>query len=126
VKFELLSGSQAVCRLPASSAPPAWWDGGVFCSLTRTQDELSVVCAEAAVPSGVRCEGGWRVLKLVGPFEFDAVGILAPIATRLASAGISMLPVGTFDTDYLLIKQERVAAALELLREQGHSVESGR
>lgn len=126
MKFELLAGSLAVCRLPPDSKPEGWWDGGEFCSLTRTRDELSVVCAESSVPSGVRSEGGWRVLKLVGPFDFEAVGILAPVATSLAASGVSMLPVATFDTDYLLVKQERLAAALECLRGQGHTVDEAR
>lgn len=123
LRIELLADRLAICRLAADAAPPEEWDEGGFVSLTRTADELSLVCRESLVTRELRAEAGWRLLKLIGPFDFDAVGVLAPIAGVLAAAGISMLPIATFDTDYLLIKQERLAAALALLRAQGHRVD---
>lgn len=119
----MLGDRLAICRLAADGAPPDGWDDGGFVSLTRTADELSLVCRESLVTPELRAEAGWRLLKLVGPFDFDAVGILAPIAVALAAAGIGMLPIATFDTDYLMIKQERLEAALGVLRAEGHRVD---
>ena len=112
----------AVCRLPAGSALPGWVSGDGFRSVTATVEELSIICSEARVPTGVRREPGWRALKLAGPFEFDAVGVLLPIAARLAQAGISILPVATFDTDYVLVKEARLAEARAALAADGHEL----
>ncbi|HKB69353.1 MAG TPA: ACT domain-containing protein, partial [Thermoanaerobaculia bacterium] len=70
-------GSWAVARLDPGAALPEWTAGDGFCSITRTRDELSIVCPEAAVPAGVRAERGWAMLKLSGPFPFTATGVLS-------------------------------------------------
>src|SRR5205085_10754270 len=92
-----------ICRLGASEAIPDWATQGDFYSVTRTSDELSVVCSHVQVPADVPCEKGWRGLKVEGPLDFGLVGILASIAAPLAAAGISIFALGTFDTDYILI-----------------------
>jgi hypothetical protein len=114
----------AVCRLPPDARLPAWVlsDPG-FASITRTDDELSIVCAEALVPPGVEAESGFRVLKVRGPLAFAATGIIARLATCLASAGISVLAIATYETDYLLVKAERLDAAIAALRHDGHIVD---
>ena len=80
----LLDGRFGVCRLAPGSEVPAWASDGTFTSVTRTRDELSVVCAESAVPEGIRCEGGWRVFRIEGPLDFELTGILASVAVPLA------------------------------------------
>lgn len=102
---------------------PAWARGD-FCSVTRTHDELSIVCAQANVPDNVRCEREWRALKVDGQLDFALTGILASIATPLADAGISIFSISTFDTDYVLLKQDKLAEAIDCLRQAGHRVES--
>jgi hypothetical protein len=124
--IHLHPGEYAVCRLAPDSAVPAWADGAGFSSVTRTADELSVVCLAAHVPAGVKHEAGWRLLQLVGPFDFGAVGILHSVLTPLASAKISSLAVATFDTDYLLIQSPNLAPALAALRAAGHTVREER
>jgi hypothetical protein len=74
------------------------------------------------VPAGVRREVGFRCLEVEGPFEFDAVGVLASLAAPLARARVPILAVSTFDTDYLLVKEVHLAAALRALRRAGHVV----
>ena len=85
-------------------------------------DELSVVCAEGVVPAGVRCDKGWRVFQVAGPLDFALTGILAAIAAPLADAGVSIFAVATFDTDYVMVKEEALAKAVEALRGAGHTV----
>ncbi len=116
------AGQFAVCRLPASEPVPAWAGSAVFSSVTRTADELSVMCPAAQVPAGVKHEAGWRLLKFAGPFAFGLVGILASVAAPLAAAGISSLAVATFDTDYLLVKADRLDAVVQALTAAGHTV----
>lgn len=120
--LHLHPGEYAVCRLAPDAAVPAWTVGPGFCSVTRTADELSVICLTARVPSGVKCERGWRLLQLAGPFDFGAVGILHSVLTPLASAGVSSLAVATFDTDYLLIKAGKLDPALAAMRAAGHAI----
>ena len=120
--LQLLHGEYAVGRLSASVPVPAWAGAGAFSSITRTADELSVICSSAQFPSDQPKEAGWRLVKFAGPFDFGAVGILASVVQPLAGAGISVLTVGTFDTDYVLIKSTRLADAFQVLGAAGHTV----
>lgn len=117
-----LPGRWAVCRLHAEAAVPAWAEGGSFFSATRTREELSIVCEEAAVPEGVRSEKGWAALRLHGPIPFGTTGVLASLTSPLAAAGISLFALSTFDTDYLLVKAEVLGEAVSLLRKSGFEV----
>jgi hypothetical protein len=111
----------AVVRLAPDTPAPAWAsDTGGFVSITRTADELSVVCAEAAVPSGVQVEPGWALLKIAGPLAFGEIGVLASVTVPLAAARISLFVVSTFDTDYVLIKSAQAAEACRVLVAAGH------
>ncbi len=122
LRLSMLEGQVSVCRLDPSSGIPNWAVTGGLFSVTRTAEELSVVCPESAVPEDIRCEKGWRVLKLEGPFEFSEVGVLASLTAPLAEAGISIFAISTFDTDYVLVKKERLDLAVAALRERFHEV----
>lgn len=74
------------------------------------------------MPEGLPKEGGWRALKLEGPFEFSTVGVLISVAQPLAEAGVSIFAVSTYDTDYVLVKGEQLDSAVDALRERGHEV----
>src|SRR6185295_5567551 len=112
----------AVVRLPASEPIPAWAGSGSFSSITRTPDELSIVCVESAVPAGARTVGGMRLLGVQGPLDFALTGVIASLAGPLAAAGVSVFVVATFDTDYLLIRDSDAARAVAALRAAGHRV----
>lgn len=102
-------------RLGPVDAVPAWTDNGMFCSVTRTPEELSILVESAAVPEGLETEAGWCGLKLEGPFPFNAIGILAGILTPLAEAGISILAESTYNTDYVFVKSRDLEKALKVL-----------
>ena len=114
----LLPDRLAVCRLAPDAALPPWlaWDGGLI-SLTRTADELSIVCAEERVPGDVQAERGWRAFKVLGPLDFALTGILAGLAAPLAEAGISLFALSTYDTDYILVRAADLERALAALRQ---------
>lgn len=120
--LSVLPGSYAICRLEAGDALPAWVHGAAFYSVTRTAEELSVVCPASIVPPGTRCEPAWRCVKVVGPLDFALTGVLAALATPLAAAGVSVFAVSTFDTDYLLVRELQLDWALRTLRQAGHAV----
>ena len=121
--LSLLPDTLAVCRLPADAAVPPWAWTGVPASVTRTRDELSVVCRADGVPEGVRSEPGWRCLVVAGPLDFALTGILAALTAPLAAAGIPLFAVSTYDTDYLMVKAENLERAVAALRGAGHRVE---
>ena len=116
----------AICRLDRTAAAPAWVGGdiagGRFVSLTRTADELSIVCDELSVPPGVKADRGWRALKIAGPLDLALTGVLASIAQPLAEAQINLFVISTFDTDYVLVKAEKLDRALGALRRAGHTI----
>lgn len=118
----LLPDRYAIVRLDAGAEPPAWASGGSFVSLTRTPDEVSVVCGEAQVPSDVGGDRGWRILRLQGPFPLESVGVLASVAGPLADAGISLFVVSTYETDYVLVKEASTERALAVLAGRGIAV----
>jgi hypothetical protein len=116
-----LAGSFAVCRLPPEAPDPAWASGALV-SVTRTAGEVSVVCEGGCVPEGVTRQGGFRCLAVAGPLDFAMTGVMAGIAGPLADAGVSLVPLGTYDTDYLLVRGEDLERAVVALRRAGHQV----
>jgi hypothetical protein len=122
VRLALVEGEFGVARLAADDPAPDWAAQGSFTSLTRTADELSVVCAAAAIPAGFRAERGWRCLRVVGPLDLSMTGVLSSIVGPLAAAEISVFTLSTYDTDYVLIREQRLAAAVDCLRAAGHEV----
>jgi hypothetical protein len=123
LELQLLPDRFAVCRLAPADAVPGWASApGALVVLARTARELSIVCDERRVPEGVRAERGFRALMVCGPLPFDAVGILAGIAGALTAAAIALLAISTFDTDYVLVRDERADAAVTALRAAGYEV----
>ena len=112
----------AIARLDAAAPWPAWALESPFAALTRTGEELSLVVFADRVPVGVPCEGPWRALQVAGPLDFALVGILAELTTTLAQAHISLFALSTFDTDYLLVKEDRFEAACAALQAAGHEI----
>jgi hypothetical protein len=120
--LRLAAGEYALCRLPPQEPAPAWAGSSPFCSVTRTPEELSIICGAEVVPPRVRADRGWRLIQLVGPFDPGVVGILASVVEPLARAEISCVAAGTFDTDYLLVKADRLDAARCVLAACGHEL----
>jgi hypothetical protein len=124
MKLIVLENDLAVARLDATDPIPTWAASGSLYSVTRTAEELSVVCAAAAIPANVQAERGWRCLRVAGRLDFSLTGVLASIAGPLAAANVSIFALSTYDTDYVLVRGERLAAALEALSAAGHEVVS--
>ena len=130
--LKLLAPRLAVCRLGPGAALPSWALSGTFCSVTRAPGELSVICPEeelpalpvkegaagfpaAGGPDSLRVERGFRAFQVEGPLDFELTGVLAGLLEPLAQAGIPVLAVSTFDTDYLLVRAQRVEEAIRAL-----------
>lgn len=124
MELDLHATLLAVCRLPAEDAVPKWADQGLqpLVSITRTADELSVVLPQAEVPSDVQAALGWRALSARGPLPFHLTGILASLAVPLAEAGVPIFALSTHDTDWLLVRHDRVGDACAALEAAGHGI----
>jgi len=122
LKFRWLPGLYAIVRLDSGTAIPEWAIKGDFTSITRTPDELSIVCAADNVPQDVHFPHRWVCLKLEGPFPFTLTGVLLSFIERLSSSGIPIFAVSTYDTDYVLINEERSDGVVDLLHAAGHEL----
>jgi|SRR6478609_1020361 hypothetical protein len=124
MKLLLQEDRFAICQLPAEAAIPRWaaQAPGVVATV-RSREELSVVCREDVVPLDVRQERGWCALMVQGPLSLELTGVLASVANPLALAGISIFAISTFHTDYVLVKEDKMAAALTVLEAAGHTIQ---
>jgi hypothetical protein len=120
-----LPGRFSVCRLPPG-AEVVLPRSGPLRSLTVTDEEISLICAEGDGPAGATLESGWCALRVVGSFDFAVVGVLTRIAGPLAAAEVPILAIATFDTDYVLVKASDLERAAIALRAAGVDVELSR
>ena len=122
LSLTLLTDIFAICRLEANAVVPSWATAGRFFSITRTAEELSIVCLQSHVPDGIKCERDFRCFQVAGPIPFTTVGVLASLDQPLSETGISVFAISTFDTDYLLAKAADLRRTIEALEQKGHSL----
>jgi uncharacterized protein len=129
VNWELTrhAGAVGVARLRADDPVPRWAldenHETPFWSVQRTDDELTVICAYAALPGTVTAVGPFAVFSIDGPLDHSLVGVLAGLVAPLAEAGISILAQSTFDTDWILVPVGQADDAIEVWESAGHTVE---
>lgn len=119
MKLKLYNEKYVVCRLEKNEKIPTWINTEKFYSITKTEDELSIVCLD----ENIKCEKDWRVLKIQGPLDFSLVGILSKISGILAKNNISIFAISTYDTDYILVKEESIEKTIKVMSENGYSIE---
>jgi hypothetical protein len=113
----------AICRLAPNQAIPPEITLSPFFSITRTDEELSIVVPEEWIPNSCqRSEMGWRYFKVQGPLDFTLVGILSSLTTLLAQEGISVFAISTYDTDYLLVKESELEKSQRILSANGYEI----
>lgn len=122
LSFRQLPGFFSVVRLAPKASIPAWATDGEFTSITRTADELSIVCPANNIPKGIDPGPRWICLKLEGPFPFSQTGVLLSFIEPLSNHGIPIFAISTYDTDFVLIQEEFSAAAIDQLQAAGHEL----
>jgi uncharacterized protein len=122
LQFRHLPGLYAVVRQPPDAPIPPWAAKGDFTSISRTPNELSIVCPAESLPKEIVPDLRWICLKLEGPFDFSLTGVLLSFISPLSVNGVPIFAISTFDTDYVLIPQEHAARATELLQQAGHQL----
>jgi hypothetical protein len=123
MELHVLDETLAIARLAGDAAVPPWVAGRDFLAVIRTQRELSIVCRDDAVPAThTEVERGFRALAVVGTLDFALTGIVASLAAPLAASGISIFGMSTYDTDHILVREDRLADAIAVLAAAGHTV----
>ena len=122
LNMRLLQEKYGVCRLEINEEIPKWAINSQFYSITKTQDELSIVCPQNNIPSNIKYEDNWRILKVEGPLDFSLIGILSSISTILANNKISIFAISTYDTDYILVKDKDVENAIKVRSNENYHV----
>jgi hypothetical protein len=123
LKFRWLEdGPYAVARLTPDAAVPDWATKGEFTSVSRSADELSIVCPAVNLPAGVESQYRWICWKLEGPFPFSMAGVLLAFIEPLSRSGIPIFAVSTYDTDYVFTPEEYAGTALNNLQAAGHEL----
>ena len=117
--LSILPQKLAIARLKPTESMPSWCAASNFLSITRTNEELSIVCSQELIPQNLNAEieANWRAFKVEGPLDFSLTGILSSLSAPLAQAKISIFAISTFDTDYILVKQKKLEEATQVLSE---------
>ena len=123
LELHVLEEQLSVHRFASTSKIPEQVFTSNFFTISKTEDELSIVCDAIIQLDAEQSEDGWSAIKVVGPLDFSLVGILANLSSILAQADISIFAISTFDTDYILVKTEQLNLAMETLVAAGHMKE---
>jgi hypothetical protein len=124
MQLKILDAAFSIVKLLPSEPVPAWAMGGGLISITRTAEELSIVCPSDCLPVDAEFKGaehGWACIKVEGVLDFSLTGILASLANPLADNGISIFAISTFNTDYLLVRNRDIEKAKAVLERAGHT-----
>jgi len=118
--LELLDVELSVCKLQDTASIDLSHD---LYFIGKTDEEVSFVCKTEHVPAHTTVrEDGWRAFRIAGTLAFSLVGVLAPIAALLAERRISIFAISTYNTDYVLVRSEKMKEAIAELLEQGYEV----
>ncbi len=121
MKIKQLIGKFVVAKLPPKHQLPDWVDiSQPFCSVTHTEDEISIVLPQARVPKKIECENDMVCFKIFGPLHFSLTGILAALISPLAEKKIPVFTLATYETDYIFIHERYVDSARRVLIEERH------
>jgi hypothetical protein len=115
----------SVARLSADAAVPDWATAGRFSSVTRTPQELSIVCERDQMPADTAAEHDWSAVCIEGPLDFALVGVLSGVTAALAAAGVSCFALSTYETDWILVRRGDLARASAAWRAHGYRVRDG-
>ena len=120
LKLQLLNETFTINKLPQFAEIPSILSKGEMCFISRTDEELSIVCPDFMAPNNVQQELGWRCLKVEGMMKLQEVGVLASITQPLSEAGVPIFAVSTFDTDYVFVMDEHLVNVVHVLQQAGH------
>ena len=106
--LEVLPQSFIIHSLDGDSDIPAEVLKSPLFFLGKTQDELSIVVPDSVSIDSLDSDENWKALELIGPLHLSMVGIMAQIGAVLAKAKVSIFVVSTFETDFFLVKENKL------------------
>ena len=115
-------GLFAICRLDPGGDVPSWSSKSPFLSVTRSSDELSIVCSQHVIPQTIRCSRNWRLLRIEGVLDLQLTGVLNGLLSPLAVAGVTVFTLSTFDTDYIMVPEQMLDRVCEVFKAEGHRI----
>jgi hypothetical protein len=119
----VLANKYSIYRFNTDSTLPDWIYQSDFYSVTRTNEEISVVALQSDLNSKeIVCNRDWRILKISGPLDFALIGIIADIAHIFKKKKISIFTISTYNTDYFLVKQKDLKIGIEALSKNGYTI----
>lgn len=118
--LQLLNETFTINKLPQFAEIPSILANGEMCFISRTDEELSIVCPDFMAPNNVQQELGWRCLKIDGTMKLQEVGVLASVLQPLSEAGVPVFTVSTFNTDYVFVMDEHLVNVVHALQKAGH------
>jgi hypothetical protein len=121
--LSVLSGNFTIHKLSPDVSIPKEILKSNYYSISKTENELSVVCSELIKVQSLQSSKGWKCIKVKGPLDFNLTGILAGISDILAQANISIFAISSFDTDYILVRSQDLSSARNELRQAGYKFE---
>ena len=121
LKLKILDGLYAVCQV-GENFKDFDLENKDFFSITKTEDEVSVVILQDKIKAEIKAEKDWKILKIEGILDFSLIGILSKISSILAKNQISVFVISTFNTDYILIKEEKIEEAIFILTQEEYEV----
>jgi hypothetical protein len=124
LKLSLLNETYGICAFESDAPIPDWAVAASLCSITRTEKELTVVCSQKIIPADIKHDCDWKCFRIDGSFDLNQIGVISSLAAPLAQAGISIFVISSYDTDYILVKDEKVEQAVAMLNDNGHSIDT--
>jgi len=124
MEIEIIDRQFTVCKVEDYSQVNLESD---FCFIGKTEEERSLVCETKLVPANtIKREDNWKAFRIVGVLDFSMVGVLSEIAGILTQENISLFAVSTFNTDYILTKEEHFANAIQALEKKEYHTKTGK
>ena len=123
MNFIILKKRYSIYKFKSDCVLPGWVYLSDFYSITKTKDELSVIAIQTdSISEKITCSKDWRILKVDGPLDFSLIGIIADISIILKEKKISIFTISTYDTDYILVKQNKLNIGIKALRDKKYTI----
>ena len=117
MELKILDNKLKVVKLEPNETVPEIIYKQEFYSIAKTDEELSIVVNEDVNILSNVVEDNWKAIKIVGTLDFALIGILSKISTILAQAEISIYALSTYNTDYILVKADKLEKAIKVLEQ---------
>jgi hypothetical protein len=123
MNLTVLKNKYAIYKFRNDCVLPGWVYLSDFYSITGTNDELSVIAVQTDLVTGeITCSKNWRILKIIGPLDLSLVGVIADISNILKVKRVPIFTISTYDTDYIMVKQNKLNTSVKALINRDYNI----